>query len=227
MNRKYLQAVLLSAAVTAVVAAGPANGIHAYLTDMPDVLENNFTIALDSTSTVIEKFEADPLIDSEHNSASYEKAVQIANTGYLDEYVRVRLTFSEKDIEGKTEFSADGTTYHKVAEYRKQHLPQGWVYNETDGFYYYTEVLEAEGWEDTSKKLEYQENIGEYFYGEGQEILSDSCITVPLIKNVKTTFSEPKDMRSYDLIVDSESVPSYFGADYSSAWSNYLAEKGR
>lgn len=219
MHRKYLQAALFSAAAAAVMTAGPADGIHAYLTDMPDILENNFTIALDSTSTLVEKFKPDPAIEGP--AAEYGKTVQVANTGYLDEYVRVRLTFTEEDIEEKTEFSADGATFYSVDEYRN-HLPTGWVYDESDNFYYYTLPLETGGWEDASKKLDYRKNVGEYFYKDGQEVLKGSFVTTPLITDVKTTFSDLKDMRSYELIVDSESVPSYFGTDYKSAWKNYL-----
>ena len=105
-------------------------------------MDNKFTIALDSTSKVVEKF-PDPNPDlSEDSIASYEKAVQVINTGYIDEYVRLRLDFSDSDIESKTKFSYDGQNFYSVEEYRK-HLPSGWVYNAEDGYYYYTKILET------------------------------------------------------------------------------------
>lgn len=192
-----------------------------YQTDISETIINNFTIALDSTSSVLEDYPTpDPEIDG--SNASYTKAVQIVNTGYIDCYVRVRLDFSEEDIQNKTKFSSDGVNYYSVSDYRN-HLPSGWIYNSTDGYYYYTPMVKAENWEDYENQFRYDESIGEYFY-KNRNIVSASCMTTPLIRYVRTEFAEPKDMRSYDLNVYSESVPFYFGNDYASCWANYLAD---
>ena len=199
----------------------------AYLTDHTDGMLNPFTIALDCTSTIVEKYpipEKDPYNTPvpDGNSISYEKAVQVGNTGYVDEYVRVSLHFSEKDIEGKTQFSSDGTHWYSVAEYR-EHLPEGWIYNASDQYYYYKPIVYADKWAETAAKLTYDKVLGEYFYPEGQEIIVERCITMPLFRYVRTVFSEAKDMRSYSLHVYNESVPFYFGNDYAQSWDNYLA----
>lgn len=201
---------------------GTAQPALAYLTDVDDPMFNHITIALDSTSTVVEKYPK-PTPDMENTIASYEKAVQVANTGYIDEYVRVRMDFTEKDIENKTQFSYDGVNFYSVADY-KNHLPNGWTYNTSDGYYYYTPIVYSGDWEEISKNLIYDETIGEYFYDAGDQIMENPIITVPLVRFVKTVFDNPKDMRSYGLNVFSESVPFYFGSDYSSAWTNYLTQ---
>jgi len=211
-------------AVIPLLSCGYTKGIHAYLTDTAPTLENNFTIALDSTSTIVEKYPSvTPTISG--NSINYEKAVQVGNTGYVDEYIRVRLDFSESDIEKKTKFSWDGKNYYSVNDY-KNHLPSGWTYNTTDGYYYYTKIVKADGWSDIAKSLTYDDNLGEFFYKANQSIIEKSCITPPLIRYVKTDFANPADMRSYNLNVSGESVPFYFGGNYSDAWTNYIKEKG-
>ncbi len=208
------------AAVLAVIWSIPP--VKAYLTDIADDMDNKFTIALDSTSKVVEKFpDTVPDIDAAHNIASYEKAVQVINTGYIDEYVRLRLDFSDSDIEAKTQFSYDGKNFYSINEYRN-HLPQGWIYNTQDGYYYYTKILETGDWESVKNTLQYDEATGQYYYKTGQNILATNMITVPLIRYVKTVFDSPDDMRSYALYAYSESCPFYFGNDYSGAWNNYL-----
>lgn len=198
-------------------------GISAYLTDMGNRMDNKFTVALDSTSTIVEKYpNTDPDI-SDGNIVSYEKAVQVINTGYIDEYVRVRLDFTESDIEEKTQFSWDGNNFYSVREY-KNHLPSGWVYDASDGYYYYSPVVYTGDWESVRKTLRYDGDTGQYFYKEGQSIMEADMITRPLIRYVKTVFENPKDMRSYSLNVFSESCPFYFGNDYAGAWASYLAQ---
>lgn len=221
---RFLAAGVAGLLVCSIVAF-PVAGIWGYLTDGPEVLKNNFTIALDSTTTVVEKFDDTKYPDIEGTAARYYKAVQIANTGYLDAYVRVRFDFSEDDIASKTKFSWDGTNYYSLADYRN-HLPHGWTYNASDGFYYYTPIVYAQGWEDIEKKLIYNENLGEYFYPKDGELITATCITTPLVTHVRTEFATAADMRSYDLNVSSDSVPFYFGSNYQEAWSNYVDQKG-
>lgn len=194
----------------------------AYQTDINEPILNPFTIALDSTSTVVEKYPDPTPKPGTDNSISYEKAAQVGNTGYIDCYVRLRLDFTEDDIKNKSQFSSDGNTWYSVADY-SNHLPSGWVYNNSDGYYYYTGIVYAENWEETSKNFNYDKGLGEYFYkSANQQIVSASCMTTPLMRYVKTIFDSPADMRSYNLNVYSESVPYYFGNDYSQAWQNYL-----
>lgn len=220
MKKKTAAAVALCLAALMTVP-----GAYAYLTAQGTAMMNPFTIALDCTSTLVEKY---PAPEDEPNAPvpvgnviSYEKAVQVGNTGFIDEYVRVSLDFSEEAIRDMTKFSWDGVNYWSWAEYRN-HLPSGWTYNSADGFFYYTPIVEST-WDEIKGKLTYDKLWGEYFYPSSQAIITHPSITTPLIRYVKTEFASPKDMRTYMLNVYNESVPFYFGSDYKQSWENYLA----
>lgn len=228
IKRKHL--MRLAAGLLALTLFLPSiPSIFAYLTDAADTMWNPFTIALDCTTTVIEKYpvpEEDPPNTPvpDGTSIDYEKAVQIGNTGYIDCYVRAYVEFSEEDIKNKSKFSQDGTNWYSFDEYIN-HLAEGWVYNAEDGFFYYTPVLYADKWDEVSSKLVYDKKHGEWFYpDEERELFSDVCITTPLIRYVKTEFDSPEDMRTYDIHVADEAVPFYFGNDYKSAWEAYLED---
>lgn len=224
-NKLSGKSVAMLALTAAMFVAGSGiGGIAAYLTDRTVDMENNFTIALDTTTTVVEKY-PDPDPDLDGTVASYEKAVQFGNTGFVDAYVRTKLEFTESDIEGKTKFSWDGTNWYSVEEYRN-HLPNGWEYR--DGYYYYKPILYAGDWQQIVEdgNLIWDETLGEYFYERDGELIECREITVPLIRYVKTEFETPKDMRSYELNVSEESVPFYFGNDCFQAWDNYISGMG-
>ena len=77
----------------------------AYQTDIADPMLNHFTIALDSTSTVLEYYpENTP--KSNGNTIIYTKTVQFGNTGYIDCYIRARMDFSDNDIENKSSMTS-------------------------------------------------------------------------------------------------------------------------
>lgn len=221
-KKTYLPLVGMFLLSAFVFLCGRAVGsVGAYLTDTEDTLVNKYTMALDVSSKVVEKYPYDtPTIDTSHFLISFEKAVQVANDGAVDEYVRVRLDLTDEDIKSKTSFSWDGTNYYAVDDY-KNHLPDGWTYNEADGFYYYTPIVYAGGWDDLKAHFTYNSATGHYEYPAAQEILSGSSITVPLIRYVKTQFADAKDMRSYGLNVYDESCPAYLGSDHASAWKAY------
>lgn len=221
MRKKFLSTRFAAgAAAAALLFAGTVPSALAYMTDIADTMDNAFTIALDATCELVEKY---PPYDNSgaNNMVSYEKAVQVINTGFIDEYVRVRLDFTEEAIKNITALSWDGTNFYSVDDY-KNHLPSGWTYNDSDGYYYYTPIVESGDWESVKNTLRYDEASGQYFYNDNQNLMSSAMITTPLIRYVKTTFPNPQEMRSYGLNAYSECVPFYFGNDYSSAWSNYL-----
>ncbi|MCR5109955.1 MAG: hypothetical protein K6B38_03480 [Ruminococcus sp.] len=96
----------------------------------------------------------------------YRKLVKIKNTGSIPCYVRVRLEFSNSDVEGVASFSAanqgdndtepDDNTFKsaqikKGTNYYINNLPDGWVYVweestvdpiVTNGYYYYTKAID-------------------------------------------------------------------------------------
>lgn len=225
--KKIKRAALFAVALTVTVSCTAIPGIHAYLTDVGPTLENNFTIALDPTTTVVEKFPTEfPEIEdtADMTLLDFMKVVQIGNTGYIDCYVRVHLNFSDKSIRDKASFSWDGTNFYSYADY-KNHMPAGWTYNESDDCFYYTPILYAGDWATLSKNLIYDKTLGEYFYkDDDNNILSSNIITTPLIKYVKVTFENPRDMHTFSLDVVEESVPFYLGSDYRQAWATYDAE---
>lgn len=79
MRKKRFHSIWTAAfALSALfLLGGTVKPAMAYLTDIAEDMDNKFTIALDSTSKVVEKF-PDPNPDlSEDSIASYEKAVQV------------------------------------------------------------------------------------------------------------------------------------------------------
>lgn len=225
VNIKKLKKIICTAAVLSLALSFiTVPGIHAYLTDVGPTLENNFTIALDPTTTVVEKFPTEvPEIDNNTSLVRFMKLVQIGNTGFIDCYVRVHLNFSEKDIRDKAQFSWDGTNFYSYADY-KNHMPAGWMYNGADDAFYYTPILYAGNWTDLSKNLVYDKSIGEYYYKDNDNnVLSSNIITTPLFKYVRVQFDNPRDMRTFAIDVTEESVPFYLGTNYSQAWAAYDA----
>ncbi len=222
--KKLTRTGILTVILLMALSFMTAPGIHAYLTAVGPTLENNFTIALDPTTTVVEKFPTDDPEIEPDNIIKFMKLVQIGNTGYIDCYIRVRFAFSDKDIRDKATFSWDGTNFYSYTDY-KNHLPTGWLYNESDDCFYYTPMLYAGDWAEFSKNLMYDKALGEYFYkDEDNNILSGNIITTPILKYVKVAFDDPRDMRTFQLDVIDESVPFYLGTDYKSAWDVYDAE---
>ncbi len=95
-------------------------GIYAYLTD-GDAATNRFTIGGVSTS-IEEKFPA-PII---RPGAVLTKNVKMTNNGSCTAYVRIRVVFSDSDMEQWCTLNYDESG--------------AWVYGE-DGFWYYTQPL--------------------------------------------------------------------------------------
>lgn len=220
-NKKIKYAAFIAAILLMILPVTAASGIYAYLTDTAPVLKNNFTIALDPVTTIVEKFPTKEPEAAGNNAIRFLKAVQIANKGFIDCYVRVRLQFSDTDIRDKSFMSWDGTNYYSYADY-KNHLPAGWTYDSSEDCFYYTPILYAGDWTNFSKDFTYDKTSGEYFYKDGDNnIRQNNIITTPLIKYVKIQFSSPNDMRTFQLNAIEESVPFYLGSDYRSAWTNY------
>lgn len=236
MKNKILKRVLMIVSLVALfmITIFGVKGIRAYFTAIAVVHENNFTIALDVSHVIVEKFPspddkglAQVFPSLNGNDASYEKAVQVINTGYVDEYVRVRIDFTDSTVMKKTKFSSDNKNYYSAdpdgaaGSRYIDHLPDGWIYNEDDGFFYYTKMLEAGDWENIEKKLVYDVDQFRYFYKGNDKIMENNMITVPLIRYVDTSFLNPKDMGSYGINIIAQSCPFYTGSDYADAWANY------
>ena len=223
--KQRLKMFIIAVAGLLLTSVITIQGIYAYMTYTATAMENNFTIALDTMTTVVEKFPSTVPDMNESGLISYEKMVQVANTGYLDCFVRVKINFSEKDIRNKSSFSWDGQNYYSYNDY-KDHLPANWAYNPEDDCFYYMNMVLAGDWPEFSNDLTYDKSIGEYFYKDKDDrVLEGDIITTPLFRHIKTQFANNHDMRTYDINVIEESCPFYLGTDYAEAWAVYDAEE--
>lgn len=212
------------------MAASPISSTLSYLTDMNTRIKNPYTIALDTTSKIVERF---PDITSDQTKTpviTYEKSVAVINSGYVDEYVRVKIDFSESDVRGKTQFSQDGSTWYTWDQFTaacKKGL-NGWYYRD-DGYFYYSKILESGDWNGvSSSNLKLNTDDGHYTYIDGKDEgnLPSKMRSTKLIKMIRTDFGNYQDMKSYDVLIYNESCPYYFGNDYVSAWTEYVNSNG-
>lgn len=195
------------AAVVSIIAGSAAAGVSsigstaAYLSD--DESKTNIVSIGEQKIRITEEF--DPPETPEVGVNTYKKDVKVTNTGDVPCYARVFIEFSDNDVRGVSSFSADGTTYYPLSEF-KNHLPEGWVYIEDAAdalspYYYYTLPIEK------------------------------NASTPSLIKSVKTTFATAEDIEAFDILVYAESVQTldkngvaFTGSSaWRSAWAEYLA----
>ena len=115
--------LLLSIVVVLIVAVGAT---IAYLISEPPVVVNKLEPATVSCE-VVEDF--DGLVKTN---------VAVKNTSNIDAYIRASVIVTWQDSDGNIygKYPIKDTDY--TIEYN---LAEGWVYNEADGFYYYTEKV--------------------------------------------------------------------------------------
>lgn len=142
---------------------------------------------------------------------AYRKLVKIENTGSIPCYVRVRLEFSNSDVQSYASFSADETdppaddTFYSADPNADNsyisHLPEGWEYvkdqstdDPTAGYYYYTSPVAPES------------------------------STAALISWVKMEYENETDIQAHDIYVYAESVQTVdptTGYDYAALTDGY------
>lgn len=110
------KSVLIAALAFLLIGTGVAATL-AYLSSETPILINTFTVG-NVTTEIDEPFE--PITNTE-----FKKEPSVKNTGENDCYVRARVVASPEDALSLTGFSSK------------------WTFDETDGFYYYIEVLPA------------------------------------------------------------------------------------
>ena len=170
--------------------------------------------------TVTEAF----TVPNQEQNFAYRKLVKIDNTGSVPCYIRVRMEFSNSDVQKVASFSSanqgeddtapDDSTFKKAiipdnttdTTYYVNNLPDNWVYvweenpqdpTVTNGYYYYTEAVPA---------------------GES---------TNALISWVKMDYAGINNIQAHDLYVYAESVqtvdPNSGTAypDWQTAWHNF------
>lgn len=102
-----------------------AFGTYALLTDMAS--KNNTLSAGGSNIHIEEDFVPPEKIEAGTN---FKKDIQVQNDGPSDCYVRVKVVFTDSDMEKFCTFTDLNTT--------------DWIYNSTDNWYYYTKSLEKD-----------------------------------------------------------------------------------
>lgn len=168
-------------------------------------VENALTVGENSIQ-IMEEY--DPPDQLEAGVNVFDKKVQVKNTGTVSCYVRVFAEFSDSEMKGRSEFSADGVMYYPAGTYA-QNLPEHWIYIEPSadpqlgGFYYYACELEPEQ------------------------------STSALFSRVKSTFGSADQIRDYEIMVYSESVQvrdctgaEFAGEDaWRQAWTEFLERR--
>ncbi len=187
----------LLAAVSAAVIIAIVGVILAYFGAKDE--EPNLVGVGENDISVAEEFTP----PEQTNDFKYRKLVKIENTGSIPCYVRVRLEFSNSDVQSYASFSADETdtpaddTFYSAdinaSNPYISHLPAGWVYvkdqstnDPTAGYYYYKTPVDPNG------------------------------ATAALISWVKMNYNG-KEIQAHDIYVYSESVQTIdptTGTDY-------------
>ena len=135
------QQKIIAAAASVVLLAVLAGAAGAYF-GAKDEAPNLIGVGEDSI-TVTEVF-TQPRQEDEF---SYRKLVQIENTGTVPCYIRVRLEYSDSDVQACAYFSAanqgkddeapDADTFYPAdpaaADSYAENLPEGWIYIATQG----------------------------------------------------------------------------------------------
>ena len=119
-KRKML---LLSLVVVLLIGVGTT---VAYILDQPENVVNTFEPS-EVTCVINEGFDG-----------VVKNNVTVTNTSDIDAYIRAEVIVNWQNSEGEVygKQLIEGTDYTI-----KYNLADGWVYNENDGFYYYTKVV--------------------------------------------------------------------------------------
>lgn len=125
------------------------------------------------------------------------KKVQLKNNSDYNQYGRIGILYSDKEVEDTSYLSNDGVNFFSITDYRNN-LPNGWAYHESasgEGFYYYTKPIVP---------------------GES---------TPSLFTHVRTDFDSPDSIRDFDIFVFSEGFAgSSESKDYITEWRDYRME---
>lgn len=200
----------------------------AYLTDIGDTKLNKATIALDPSTKVVEYF---PDFTNADVSAGtvyhFRKGVQVFNDGYVDAYVRVRLDFTDSDIKNKTKLSWDGKNFYSFSDFCNQVENNGWHYCSSDGYFYYKTPIAAGNYEELEKSMNKAEDTNTFEWKQENSLGTTNfggvtMLTSPLIKYAECNFGESQYVRNYTIDVSHDSIASYLGNDYASAWKSIL-----
>lgn len=149
-----------------------SDGLGGFFTDEDKRIEEENT-GNESKIEVEEIFDGSKPLTVGDND--YEKRVIIRNTGKIPQYVRVKLGYSEADIEERV-FMYSGTGSFVKANELKNILNTGWEYVEEEGERYYVY----------------------------KNLLSPQDVTSPLFTHVKIVFENLEEVKDFDIFVEAE-----------------------
>lgn len=185
--KKSLKSALIAAVLVASLAAGMVGGTYSYFTDVGAQQENGQIAA---HTTVIEEPE---------NMDLETKNAKIQNTGEVACYVRIRMSVN-------FDYLLDSVAISDA-------LGTDWVYNPSDGYYYYTRALDAK----TSSKVD-----------ETSDLFQKGALVIPAELTAEQTAALKKKLNGMKVTFTQESVQSVLygagtdGADitgYKDVWA--------
>lgn len=178
-------------AVAALAAAACVGAMSAYLMDQ-SALRNTIAVGT-NTIELIENYVPPEQIGT--GETTFNKKVEVKNTGNVDCYVRVFCEFSDPVMEEIAEIAYEGDNWIPAGSFHEK-PPTDWVYKEEgplSGYFYYTKTLTPEE------------------------------TAVPLLEQVKVTVPDGfSDIRDFEIIVYAESVQAKGYEDYEGAWNDLL-----
>jgi len=147
----------------------------AFLSTRNSVVDNTFVVGSVETEVVEQNFKL-------ATDTTITKNPQVKNVGKNPCYIRARINFSPAD---------EGITVSNIGE--------NWVYNENDGFYYYTQIVDVNGLTNP--------------------IFTTVNIPVGWISSGKAT----EEFKDFDVIVYQEAVQTqvYDTTEYAAIWKMY------
>ena len=209
MTQKKKTALAIASGTLLVLLVGTALAYFGAMDDKPNLIRIG-----EDEITVTEEF------STPNQEAPFRKLVKIENTGSVPCYIRVRMEFSNSDVQNAAFFSAVNTdsdtppgedTYHSAKigtdpDFYIHNLPTGWIYVR----------------EDDPQKPDV--TSGYYYY---KDPVAPGETTNALLSWVRMDYSDPGTMQAYDLYVYSESVQisdPHTGTPYSGwvdAWHSF------
>lgn len=170
--------ILIAALAAAAIGACFVGSTFAQFKDVTDPIANEFSVR-DVKTEIVEDFK-------KVSDTSFDKVVQVTNTGEPDCLVRVRVNVTP--VSETSNITIDGLSYDAFLASLTAGNEKGWVYNADDGFIYYMDVLKSG---DTTKPLMnkvdvldinamenfdiivYEESVQTAVYTEGEPIVYD------------------------------------------------------
>jgi uncharacterized repeat protein (TIGR02543 family) len=198
----------LSCADNDIIPVG--DGLHAYLTGQ-EAANNRFQVGGVDTK-IVEDFQPPAKLEAD---AWFKKDVKVENFGVTPAFIRLKAAFTDSDIEELC--VVDWNAYDAEVN------PNGWIYNEDDGYWYYPHVLEPG---DVTTSLFTQVSI------PNRDMNGDGAVDEATDAAIINTL-----MKDFDIIVYQEAYQAlrndgnpeidekgYF-INYQDAWELYKANK--